>query len=91
VVPLGLLVAGMAVPALIARLLPRWLAWAGLAVAAVAELSALSLLTPALDVTLPAGRFGGLLWIVAASVLLPRSRRDLRGPSTAPASLPAAS
>jgi hypothetical protein len=91
VVPLGLLLAGLAVPALIARLLPRWLAWAGLVVAAVAELSALSLLTPALDVTLPVGRFGGLLWIVAASVLLPRSRRDLRGPSTTPASLPAAS
>jgi hypothetical protein len=91
VVPLGLLLAGMAVPALLLGLLPRWLAWAGLIVAAVAELSTLSLLTTALDPALPIGRFGGLLWIVAASILLPRSRRDLRSAPAAPASVPAAS
>jgi hypothetical protein len=78
VAPLGLLLAGMAVPALILRLLPAWLAWTGLAVAAIAELSTFSLLTSALDATLPIGRFGGLLWLVAVSVLLPRSRHDLR-------------
>jgi hypothetical protein len=44
VVPLGLLLAGIAVPGLLVGLLPRWLAWAGLAVAAVAELATLSLL-----------------------------------------------
>jgi hypothetical protein len=91
VVPFGLLLAGMAVPALILGLLPRWLAWAGLVIAAIAELSALSLLTTALDATLPIGRFGGLLWIAAASVLLPHSRRDLQHTSTAPASMQATS
>jgi len=83
-VPLGLLLAGAAVPALLLGLLPRWLAWAGLVIAAVAELSTLTLLTTALDATLPVARFGGLLWIVAVSVLLPRSRRDLRGTTTTP-------
>lgn len=91
VAPLGLLLAGMAVPALILRLLPRWLAWTGLAVAAIAELSTFSLLTSALDATLPVGRFGGLLWLVAVSVLLPRTRHDLRGTAAGSARVPATS
>jgi hypothetical protein len=91
VAPLGLLVAGMAVPALILRLLPGWLAWTGLAVAAIAELSTFTLLTSALDATLPIGRFGGLLWLVAVSVLLPHSRHDLRSAAAGPARAQAAS
>jgi hypothetical protein len=77
VVPFALLVAGVAVPSLILRLTPRWLAWAGLVIAAAGVLSTLTLLTSALDATLPVGRFGGLVWIVAVSVLLPASRRRL--------------
>jgi hypothetical protein len=91
VAPLGLLVAGIAVPALILRLLPAWLAWTGLAVAAIAELSTFTLLTSALDATLPIGRFGGLLWLVAVSVLLPHSRHDLRSAAAGPARAQAAS
>ena len=78
VVPLGLLVAGVSVPALLLRLAPRPWAWFGLAVAAISELSSLVLLTTALDATLPIGRFGSLVWLVAVSLLLPHSRRDLR-------------
>src|SRR5437899_1436249 len=37
----------------------------------------LTLLTSALDFTLPIGRFGGLIFIVATSVLLPASRHRL--------------
>jgi hypothetical protein len=33
------------------------------------------------DVTLPVGRFAGLLWLVAVSLLLPRSRKALRTPA----------
>jgi hypothetical protein len=44
VVPLGLLVAGIAVPSLLARLLPRWLAVAGLVIAVLAALAILALL-----------------------------------------------
>lgn len=74
VVFLGLLLAGVAVPGLILGLLPRPLAWAGLVVAAVAELATLSLLFPALSVLLPLARFPGLAWLVAAGFLLPQRR-----------------
>jgi hypothetical protein len=55
------------------------LAWAGLAIAAIGVLSTFALLTPALDATLPVGRFGGLLWLIAASIALPRTRRPSPG------------
>ena len=87
VVPLALLLAGVAVPSLILGLVPRLLAWAGLVIAAIGVLSTFALLTPALDGTLPVGRFGGLLWLIAASIALPRTRRAARtgGQSPAPA------
>jgi hypothetical protein len=81
VVPLALLLAGVAVPSLILRLIPAPVAWAGLAVAAVGALSTFTLVTPALDATLPIGRFGGLAWIIAASLLLPANRHQIRAAS----------
>jgi hypothetical protein len=77
-VPLALLLAGVAVPALILGLVPRPFAWAGLAIAAVGMVSTLTLVTPALDVTLPVARFGGLAWMIAASLLLPANRHQIR-------------
>jgi hypothetical protein len=74
VVGMGLLVAGIAVPSLILRFMPRWLAWTGLAIAALSELSFLSMAIEPLQFLLPIGRFGGLLWLVAAGFLLPRTR-----------------
>lgn len=74
VVLLGLLVAGIAVPGLLAGLLPRWLAVAGLALAAVSELSTLTLLFDGAIALVPVGRFGDLLWLVAAGALLPKRR-----------------
>ena len=71
---LGLLVAGIAVPFLILRFGPRWFAWAGLVIAALAELSFLSMVAEPLQFLLPIARFGGLLWLVAAGFLLPRTR-----------------
>jgi len=82
VVPLGLLLAGVCVPALFARLLPRPLVWFGLVVAALATLATFSLLASPLDVLLPIGRFGGgVIWLLAVSLLLPTGRR--RGEPTA--------
>lgn len=86
VVFLGLLVAGVAVPAAFGRLLPRGLVAAGLVVALVAELSTLALLSEPAAFLLPVGRFGGLVWLIAAAALLPTARRrttpatDSRGP-----------
>lgn len=74
VIGIGLLIAGMAVPALILRFMPWWLAWTGLVIAALSELSFLSMAVEPLQFLLPIGRFGGLLWLVAAGFLLPRNR-----------------
>jgi hypothetical protein len=74
VVGIGLLIAGLAVPALVLRLLPRWLAWAGLVIAFCAELSFLAMVVEPLQFLFPIGRFLGLLWLVAAGFLLPNTR-----------------
>ncbi|MFJ6215944.1 DUF4386 domain-containing protein [Streptomyces sp. NPDC092296] len=71
----ALLVAGVSVTGLLAGLLPRAATWTGLALAAVGMLSTLTLLTPGFSYLLPVVRFGGLLWLVAAAALLPRTRR----------------
>ncbi len=74
---LGLLTAGIAVPAVILRLVPRWLGWVGLVLGALGEVSFLSLLWEGLDVLLPIVRFGGLLWLTVVGFLLPSSRHDV--------------
>ena len=72
---LGLLLAGLSVAGLVTRLLPRWLAWAGLVVAALGELSFLSMLVPALGMLIPLTRFPGYLWLIAAGFVLPTAMR----------------
>lgn len=71
VAPLGLLLLGIAVPALIMGLLPRVLAWAAAAVGVLAVLSTFALITDVLYPLLPIGRFGGVLVLLATAVLLP--------------------
>jgi hypothetical protein len=75
VVALGLLIAGIAVPSLILGLLPRPVAWTGLAIAVIAELTTVVLIWPALAVLLPVARFTGLIWLIVAGALLPLRRR----------------
>ncbi|GAB3826397.1 hypothetical protein ACFPIJ_06465 [Dactylosporangium cerinum] len=58
-------------------LLPRWLAWAGLAVAAVAELATLSLLLEGAAYLLPIARFAGLAWLIVVGFKLPLHRPRL--------------
>lgn len=82
VVPSGLLLAGISTPAGLYRFIPRWLMWFGLVIAAMAELSALSLIVPAFIYLLLVARFPSLVWIVATSALLPKSRRS-RVPASA--------
>lgn len=89
---LGLLVAGIAVPGLLARLIPRWLAIAGLVIAVIAELGTLTLLIHGMALLLPAGRFAGYAWLIAAGFLLPRTRPVARAQgATAPGASGAAS
>jgi hypothetical protein len=74
---LGLLIAGIAVPALILGLTPRWLAWVGLVLAALAELSFLAMVLPPLTFLLPIGRFAGLAWLLVVGFVLPRNRHEV--------------
>ncbi|WP_454790972.1 hypothetical protein [Mycolicibacterium lutetiense] len=76
VVALGLLVAGVAVPSLVLGLVPRSVAWAGLIIAAIAELSFLTLLWWGFSVLLPVARFSGLIWLIVAGAMLPLRRRN---------------
>jgi hypothetical protein len=75
VVFLGLLLAGVAVPAFFARLLPRPMVAVGIVLAIVAELSTLSIITDGAGYLLPIARFPALVWLIAAGFLLPRTRR----------------
>lgn len=78
IVALGLLVAGMAVPSLVLGLLPRPLAWIGLAIAALAELTTLVLVWPGLGPVLPIARISALVWLLVAGARLPLRRTDIR-------------
>ncbi|MBL7493036.1 DUF4386 domain-containing protein [Frankia sp. AgB1.9] len=70
----ALLIAGVSVTGLLAGLLPRAATWIGLLLAAVGMVSSLTLLGSGFGYLLPAVRFGGLIWLVAAAALLPRTR-----------------
>jgi hypothetical protein len=76
----GLLTAGCSVPVLLAGLVPRALAWAGLVLAAVGVAAVLGLAVPPLQYLLPVVRFGGLIWLVWFSAVLPVSRRRVAEP-----------
>lgn len=74
VMALGLLIAGVAVASAFHRLLPRALWVPGVALAVICELAVLALISDAAAYLLPVGRFGGLVWLIAAGAMLPRSR-----------------
>jgi hypothetical protein len=74
----GLLVAGVSIAGLIGRVLPRWLCWAGVGLAALCELASFTAAFDGLDPLLPVGRFGGVVWLLAIGVLLPATKRELR-------------
>ena len=74
---LGLLLAGIAVPSVILRLVPRRLGWIGLLLAAIGEVSFLSLLWDGFHALLPITGFGGLIWLAAVGFLLPGNRHDV--------------
>jgi len=74
----ALLLLGVSITSLFGNVLPRWLAWAGIAIGVVCAACALAVAFDALDFLLPIGRFGSLIWLVVIGFLLPSSRRELR-------------
>ncbi|HTR30895.1 MAG TPA: hypothetical protein VMH27_16610 [Puia sp.] len=79
-VPFGLLVAGIAVSAGFARLLPRWMVVFGVILAIIGEASSLSLLSPGLTLLIPLTRFPGFIWLILAGMKL-----AMRKPHESPA------
>ena len=81
-IPMGLLIAGISIPALLYKLLPRWICILGIALAVVGELSWFYLISPAMLFLTPLIRFPGFIWIIAAAFALPRTV-PLRSPTEA--------
>jgi len=80
VTTMGLLLAGVSVPSLAFRLMPRWVCLFGLVVAAVAEISVLGMLWPSASFFLPLARFPAFLWLIATSLTMPKTRVQM-GPA----------
>lgn len=62
---LGLFMAGISVPCLFGGYAPKWVAWLGLILAGIAELSTLSLVIPQAVLLLPVVRFPSMIWMLA--------------------------
>jgi hypothetical protein len=77
-VPLGLLIAGVCIPATFLKLLPRWLIVFGLVLAVIGELSWFNLILPQVLLLIPLTRFPGFIWLIAAGFLLPKSLHQKR-------------
>jgi hypothetical protein len=73
-VPLGLLIAGVSVPAGFMKLLPKWLVVFGLLLGVCGELSWFSLVFPKLLFLIPLTRFPGFIWLIIAGFVLPKVR-----------------
>ena len=73
-VPMGLLIAGLCIPALFLKLLPKWLIVFGLVIAVIGELSWFDLVTPKALPLIPLTRFPAFLWLIAAGFLLPKRK-----------------
>jgi hypothetical protein len=76
-VPLGLLIAGVCIPAALFKLLPKWLVAFGLVLAIIGEFSVLTLLVPQALFLIPLTRFPGFIWLIAAGFALPTSARQI--------------
>jgi hypothetical protein len=77
-IPMGLLMAGISVPAAFLKLLPRWIVVLGLVLAIAGGLSWFHLISPSLLFLVPLVRFPGFIWLIAVGFSLPRIRPSLR-------------
>ncbi|MBV9302498.1 MAG: hypothetical protein JOY62_16975 [Acidobacteriaceae bacterium] len=79
-IPMGLLIAGVCIPALIMKLLPKWIAIFGLVLAIAGELSWFNLVFPQALFLIPLVRFPGFIWLIASGFALPKTRARLTQP-----------
>lgn len=71
-IPMGLLIAGIAIPSAFMKLLPKWLIIFGIFLAVAGELSWLHLVIPQAIFLIPLVRFPAFVWLIAAGFLLPK-------------------
>ncbi len=74
VVMSGLLIAGLSVTAGLAKLLPKWVMWSGLILAAISVLSMLNMIFEPASILLPIGRFLGIIWMIIAGFKLKKQQ-----------------
>jgi hypothetical protein len=80
-IPMGLLMAGVCIPAMVHKLLPKWLIVFGLVLAVAGELSWFNLVFPQALFLIPLVRFPGFIWLIATGFLLPKriiASRDIQ-------------
>lgn len=68
---LGLFIGGVSIAAGMPKLIPRWMMWLGIVVAAAGELSSLTLLNFTAGYFIPAARFLSIVWMLGLSFTLP--------------------
>ena len=71
--PMGLLLAGICVPAAFMKLLPKWLVIFGLALAVCGEISWINLVVPGALFLIPLVRFPSFIWLIVAGFKLPKT------------------
>jgi len=74
-VPFGLLAAGLTIPALLYRFIPKWVGILGIIIAIAGELSWIQIVVPKAIPLIPLTRFPGFVWIIAVALTLPKTRR----------------
>ncbi len=79
-VPMGLLIAGIAVPSAFMKLLPRWMVVFGIVLGLIGETSSLALLSPAMTALIPLTRFPGFIWLMIAGFMLAAKKAPVRSP-----------
>jgi hypothetical protein len=84
-VPMGLLMAGICIPAALRKLLPKWIVAFGLLLAVAGELSWLNLVFPKVLFLIPLVRFPGFIWLIATGFTLPRAVAQPSRPTEMPA------
>jgi len=77
-VPMGLLIAGVCIPALVMKLLPKWLIVFGLTLGVIGELSFFSLVIPTALFLIPLTRFPSFVWLIFAGFKLPSRANHLQ-------------
>jgi len=70
-VPMGLLLAGVSIPAGLMKLLPKWVVGLAIVVAIMGELTWFTMIVPNLGFLVPLIRFPGFVWLIAVGFLLP--------------------